>query len=247
MKTSAPNRFITFITLLLAALASSASASELITNGGFEDGGGSFAGWTVLDQAGGTGSWFIQSGSGSPLNGFSVPPPPGPTHAAMTDQTGPGSHVMFQDFTVPIALDLATLQFDLFLNNQASDYFAPPTLDFNTTPNQQARVDIITTAADPFSVAAGDVLLNLYQTNPGDPLLSGYTTVSNDLTVFLQAHLGETLRLRFAEVDNQLFFDAGVDSVSLMIVPEPATWALTLGGIVLLLRGRRLLGRGPQS
>ena len=59
MKTSAPNRFITFTALLLAALASSASASELITNGGFEDGGGSFAGWTVLDQAGGTGSWFI--------------------------------------------------------------------------------------------------------------------------------------------------------------------------------------------
>ena len=242
------NCFITFIALLLGALASSASASELITNGGFEDGGGSFAGWTVLDQVGGSGSWFIQSGTGSPLNGFPVPPPPGPTHAAMTDQTGPGSHVMFQNFTVPFALNLATLQFDLFLSNQGGAYFAPPTLDFNTNPNQQARVDIMTTTADPFSVAPGDVLLNVYQTNPGDPLLSGYTTVSTDLTTLLQAHLGETLRLRFAEVDNQGFFNAGVDRISLTaVIPEPATWALTLSGIVLLLSGQRLLCRRLQS
>ena len=39
--------------------------------------------------------------------------------------------------------------------------------------NQQARVDIMEVGADPFSVAAGDVLQSLLQTNPGDPAISG--------------------------------------------------------------------------
>jgi hypothetical protein len=211
------------VSLLIAP--ASARAAELLLNGGFEAG---LAGWTVVDQAGGSGSWFSQTGTLSPLNGFTVSAPPEGFLAAMTDQFGPGSHVMYQDFVVPTGVTSASLDFQYYIQNQADVFFTPDTLDYTVSPNQQARVDIITTTADPFSVAVADVLLNLYQTQVGDPATSGYTLISTILTAFLQAHEGETLRLRFAEVDNQLFFLNGVDAVSLDVtaVPEPATLAL---------------------
>ena len=203
----------------------SARAAELLLNGGFEAG---LTSWTVVDQPGGSGSWFSQTGTGSPLNGFLVPAPPEGSFAAMTDQGGPGSHVLYQDFLVPTTVTSATLEFQYYIQNLAGAFFTPDSLDFTVDPNQQARVDIITTTADPFSVLAADILLNLYQTMVGDPTESGYTLLSYDLTAFLQAHAGETLRLRFAEVDNQFFFANGVDAVSLDVaaVPEPATLAL---------------------
>src|SRR5262249_52027099 len=163
-------------------------------------------------------NWFIQTGTVSPISGFPVPPPPGPPNAAMTDQGGPGSHVLYQDFTVPFGVTGASLTFDRFIGNRDGGFFTPDTLDFSVSPNQQARVDLITTTANPFSVAPGDVLLNVFRTQPGDPLVSGYTTQVTDLTAFLQAHEGQTLRLRFAEVDNQLFFQFGVDRVNLDVV-----------------------------
>lgn len=228
---------------MAAALAlgpSVATAAPLLVNGGFET--GTFAGWTVVNQANGSGDWFIQSGTASPLNLFGVQAPPEGTFAAMTDQGGPGSHILYQDFVVPTSLSSAVLSYELFILNQAGAFFAPGSLDFNVAPNQQARIDIITTTADPFSVAAGDVLLNLYQSMPGDPLTSGYTLGSHDLTAFLQGHLGETLRLRFAEADNQLFFAMGVDYISLdaTAAPEPATLALLGLGMAAALRRRRV-------
>jgi hypothetical protein len=223
-----------------------ANASEILTNGGFEAGGGSFLGWTHLNQAGSSGDWFIQSGTSSPLTGSPVPLPPGPTHAAMTDQDGPGSRVLYQDFVVPVGVSSATLSFDRFRGNRADVYSTPASLDFTVTPNQQARVDIITTTADPFSVAGADVLLNVFQTHTGDPTVdASYITQTNDLTALLAAHQGQTLRLRFGEVDNQLFFQFGVDNVSLDVttaaaVPEPSTLALlAIGGGSLFGYGRR--------
>jgi hypothetical protein len=92
----------------------------------------------------------------------------------------------------------------------------------------------ITTTADPFSVAPADVLLNVFQTQPGNPLVSGYSTIVADLTALLQAHPGETLRLRFAEVDNVNFLNAGVDRVSLFVVPEPTSLSFAIAGLSLL-------------
>jgi len=94
-----------------------------------------------------------------------------------------------------------------------------------------------------FSVAGGDVLLNIYQTQPTDPTVSGYSLVSTDLTALLQAHEGQILRLRFAEVDNQLFFQMGIDAVNLDVtqVPEPATLTMLGVGLVgIVYRARRI-------
>jgi hypothetical protein len=198
----------------------------LISNGGFET--GSLADWTAANQAGGSGSFFIQSGTGSPSNNFPVPAPPGGSFAAMTDQGGPGSHALLQSFTVDPG-SVVTLSFDLFRDNQAGAYFSPNSLDFTVNPNQQARVDILTSGAGAFDLGAA-VLDNVFQTNPGDPLVDrGYIHYSFDITSAVGS--GGTFQLRFDETDNQLFFALGVDNVDIeetAATPEPGTWVMLL-------------------
>jgi hypothetical protein len=226
----------------LAWALSTQAYAALITNGGFESG---FSGWTRADQLGSDGTFSPQSGTVSPVSGTTVPAPPEGSAAAMTDSFGPGSHVLYQDFLVPVIVPGGAIRFSLFINNGATTFSIPNHLDFSTPAlNQQARVDIITTSADPFSVLAADVLQKLYQTQPGDPLVSGYNNVVVDISTLLQARQGQTLRLRFAEVDNVAQFNLGVDAVDIDLganIPEPATWMLTFGALagVGFLRRRR--------
>jgi hypothetical protein len=222
------------LTLALGLLCLSAlpvHAQQLITNGGFEAG---FTGWTRADQVGSDGTFFLQTGTTSPVNGFPVPAPPQGTQAAMTDAQAGGSHVLYQDFTIPAGTLSGSLSFSLYINS-GNDFIAPATLDWaGPTLNQQARVDIMTSAATPFSVAAADIVQNFFQTLPGGALESGYTTFTFDISALLAARQGQTLRLRFAEVDNVSFFNLGVDQVSLQasplasVAPEPSALALLL-------------------
>lgn len=220
-------------TAVVVLACGSVHAVPVIANGGFETG---FAGWLRADQVGSEGGFFIQSSTASPSNGDPVPAPPAGLFAAMTDGFGPGSHVLLQDFVASVAS--ATLRFDLFIGNRADRFVTPVSLDFAATNvngaltlNQQARVDILRAGADPFSVAAADILLTLYRTQVGDALLSGYTTVSTDIGALLSAHVGEALRLRFAETDNLAQFQMGIDNVRIDVVPEPS--ALLLLGIAM--------------
>jgi len=211
-----------------------ARAAQVITNGAFTNG---FTGWTRADQVGSDGTFALQMGTVSPVNGTTVPAPPSSPNAAMTDAQGGGSHVLYQDFVVPTGDNTGALSFSLFVGNRADRFATPATLDW-TTPalNQQARVDILRSGADPFSVAPADLLQNVFQTRVGDPLVSGYTNFNVDVSTALRAQLGQSFRLRFAEVDNVNAFQFGVDNVSLLTsVPEPA-------GAVML--GTGLLGTG---
>ena len=132
----------------------------------------------------------------------------------MTDALGPGSRLSVPRFLfVPLG---AILSFDLFGQSRKRVlYTGERDVDFSTAAlNQQARVDIMQTTADPFSVAAGDVFLNLYQTRPGDPRSAAMrNTITRDISALL-AQVGQTLRLRFAETDNVFTFQMGVDNVS---------------------------------
>ena len=245
MKTSAR---VTVSTLAAVALGLAATspvhAIPVIANGGFEAG---LTSWTKSDQLGSEGTFLNQSGTSSPVNLDPVPPPPEGTMAAMTDAQGPGSHVLYQDFVA--TADAAALRFALFIGNRASDFFTPTpaSLDFSTPAlNQQARVDILKNTADPFSVAATDVLLNLYQTKAGDPLISGYNTITTDISPLLAAHVGETLRLRFAETDNVFTFQMGVDNVRIDPIPEP-TSTLLFGTALALLVGCRVCTRSRRE
>jgi len=176
-----------------------ATAGNAVANGEFEAG---FAAWTVVDQAGGSGSWYLHAGAASPISGFPVPAPPLPPQA-MSDQPGPGSHILYQDVTIPSRGGY--LSFDLSVDNRAGAYYNPPTLDFAVNPNQQFRVDIVS-PADPVQTARP--LKNVYATERGMPL-SFSTRVSSDMKPFA----GQTVRLRFAEVDNQLWLNVGLDNV----------------------------------
>jgi hypothetical protein len=216
---------VAFAAILAAAMPFGARAAPVIVNGGFEAG---FSGWTVMDQLGGSGSFFIQSGTMSPILLDSVPTPTEGNSAAMSDAEAPGSHVLYQDFVATAGP--AVLAFDLFIGNRSDRFATPLTLDFSVADiNMQARVDILAASTDPFSVAAGDVLLSLYATAEGDALVSGYTGFSFDLTALMSVYNGQTLRLRFAEVDNLLPLQLGVDNVRFTngnVVPEPGSLAL---------------------
>jgi hypothetical protein len=226
-----------------ACLALPAQAVPIV-NGSFEAG---LANWTVVDQPGSTGTFTVQSGTTSPVTLMDVPAPPEGTNAAMTDAAGGGSHVLYQDFMQTGAVGSALLSFDLFIGNRADAFFVPgtPTLDWATTVlNQQARVDILLGGSDPFSMAAGDLLLNLFATALTDPLVSGYNHIEIDITGLLNANLNTALRLRFSEVDNVNMFQFGVDNVALVTqdageVPEPGTWMLVLAGLSAAAFGRR--------
>ena len=118
-----------------------ASATPLILNGSFEAG---LAGWTRVDQVGSDGTFFLQTGTTSPVNGDPVPAPTDGISAAMTDAQGPGTHVLYQDFVVPVGTLSGFLAFDVFVGNRADAFATPNTLDFSTPAlNQRARVDIM--------------------------------------------------------------------------------------------------------
>lgn len=218
--------------LALLLCASPAVADfQLIVNGGFEAGFGS---WSRVDQLGSEGTFFLQSGSTSPVNFDPVPAPPGGLNAAMTDAQAGGSHVLYQDFVVPAGLPSAVLSFQLFIGNRGGSFVTPNTLDWSTpTLNQQVRVDILRGGTDPFSVSAADVLANAYQSRAGDPAVTGYTTVTLNITNLFVGRVGQTLRLRFAEADNLGPLQLGVDNVGLLAtVPEPSSFlqaAVALG------------------
>jgi len=217
-----------------AAINAPLQAAEILLNGGFESG---LSGWQRADQLGGDGTFALQTGLLSPVNGDSVPGAPQGTNSAMSDGGGPGSHILWQDFTILGVTTQTILSFDLFIGNRAQVFATPnpPTLDFSiNAPNQQVRVDVLSVTADPFSLTAP--LLNVYQSNPGNALVTGYVPVSFDITSFVNANLGQ-FRLRFSEVDNLAELQLGVDAVSVNAtstagtIPEPST--LLLAGVLL--------------
>lgn len=185
---------------------------HLIQNGGFET--GAFTSWTTFDAAGGdTLGFIVSSDTIMPRSGLVVLAPPESIYAAITDQAGVGTHVLYQDVVLP-ADRTATLRATIYLKNGATDYVIAATggLAFDGAANQQFRVDVMNPAAAVTDVGAG-VLLNVYQTQPGDSLVTGYRTLTANLTPFA----GQTVRIRFALVDNQWFFHAGVDAVDVEV------------------------------
>jgi hypothetical protein len=197
-----------------SALAAGAHAANLLVNGDFET--GDFTGWTETDQAFGSGSWFIAgNGTGSPLNGFPTPSSPtGGTWNAQTDQGSPGSHTLSQTFHYSGGFLL--LSFDAFAFDAANAAPVGYGTDFNGDANQHVQIDLTpANASGPlvfygtFSDHWETYLINL------TPLMSG----AGDYT------------LAFTEVDNQLFYNVGLDNISVAGgAPEPAAWALMLGG-----------------
>ncbi|MCB1886550.1 MAG: PEP-CTERM sorting domain-containing protein [Rhodocyclaceae bacterium] len=206
----------------LPAAAVHAAPIELITNGGFET--GTAAGWTLTDA--GSGGTEVTSAN-APSNGtFTTPGASSGTFYAVTSQGGPGTHALSQVFSVGAGAQSVVLSFDMFVQTQQLVNVNSAGLDHTATPNQHARVDILTSTAGAFETGPG-VLANFYLGIDGLPT-QPYTSYQFDVTSLLSA--GGTFALRFAQVDNLGNFNMGVDNVSLLLttadVPEPSSLAL---------------------
>ena len=163
---------------------------ELVENGGFET--GDFTGWTqeTLTPADG---WFVYTGTLSPINSIPILAPPVGNFAAVTDQGDPNSNILYQDIQIP-AGETVTCSAIVYYENEGGEggcvFIIGDGLTLNED-NQQYRVDIMDPNAPSFDTGAG-VLLNLFQTLPGDPNSLGYTTLNFDLSPFA----GSTVRIK---------------------------------------------------
>ena len=214
---------VSFPCALLAAVGFTLTSAHggILANGSFES--GDFTGWSVFDN--GSGNWLVLPAGVRLISGGLSPTPTDGTFQAIVDQGGPGAHVFFQEFVVPSG---GVVEFDMWWDNQA-DWFNNGTLDETGSPNQHARVDLLVPGSDPFSTDPADVVMNLLTLDSG-PLSGGYEHQAIDVSGLA----GQTVWLRFAEVDNQFFFNFAIDKV--IITPAPASIVLlSLAGFV----GRR--------
>jgi hypothetical protein len=215
----------------------------LLTNGNFET--GTFAGWTSTDLAGGAGNWGVDTpGTTTDISGSATSALGGGAHGsfyAVSDQTGPGTHALAQAFTVAAGATSVVLAFDMFVNNYDGGPFCAPGLNHTGSAVECGRVDLLTSAAGAFDTGAG-VLQNFFLGADSGTNPNPFKHYSIDITSLVAA--GGTFQIRFAESDNQSFFNQGVDNVSITAdadVPEPTSLALVglaLGGLAVGSRRR---------
>jgi len=190
-----------------SSAADEVSVAANVSNGDFES--GDFSGWQRANKrpSDSDGNWFVYSDTQTPLGSFITAPPQG-DFAATTDQDGPGSHVLYRNIKLEEGMN-HTLSFYLYYDNFPGEFITPNTLSFADEDNQQYRVDLMKPRSKPFSMKNDAIRENLFRTDVGDPNTLGPALMLFDLTKYA----GKTVRLRFAEVDNQGNFLASVDDV----------------------------------
>ena len=229
------------IALTIASALPASAATELLTNGGFET--GDFTGWTPIVASGSNGTIEVITSAVAPISGNTTTGLNEGSSHALTGQGGPGAQGVIQNFTVPVGVTSLDLSFDMFAVSDVD--FVDGGLDFTGAPTQNARVDILSSAANDFDTGAGVVWQVLFPFIDGPFSGAAYTSYTEDLLGLLTP--GESYQLRFAEADNQFFLSMGVDSVSLeaaatAAVPLPASLALMLTGLGALSVVRRRVG-----
>lgn len=184
-----------------------------ITNGGFNT---DLSGWTVVEQPDSLGSWFFTTGGVSELGNQPIISPSEGNGYAHSAQTGATSQVLFQD----IVLEADTehlLSFDWFAQDWADNFIDAGTLDFTGDLNQHLRVDIVSTdfndwfGPDSSTGVLANILAPVAELSP----VTSWNSLDFDMTPWA----GQSVRLAFRQVDNQLFFNAGIDDVSIASTP----------------------------
>lgn len=202
---------------LFVSMALPLLASAEIENPGFET--GDTTGWTVQTN----GSAFpISIGSGETNTpAGTINPSLTEDFYAFTSQGGPGSSFLFQTFEVQSGTN--RIFFDIAINNDAADFFVPDPLsfDFDGEPNQQARFDILAPGAAFDTVDPDEIIAVGFQTQPGAPSVQDWERFEIDITDELEPFVGETVTLRFVQVDNQSFFNMAIDNLSVGVQPPP--------------------------
>ena len=215
--------------LLACAFTAPSAGAATVVNGDFET--GTLAGWQLYnggEPPEGENRWYAYSGTFVSGGEFpvAVPAPPAGNYAAITRQGGPGLHILYQD----VALEpYYSHQLSLLVYYKSdAGLVSPSTFDFmSELKNQQYRVDVLRAGAPIETLNPTDILATPFNTITGGPQILGTTPISANLTPFA----GQTVRLRFAEVDNEGVFNAGTDSVA--IQSTPPSNAITLGKVKL--------------
>ncbi|RIK81541.1 MAG: hypothetical protein DCC68_08425 [Planctomycetota bacterium] len=196
----------------------------MIFDGGFELGGvnwGVSSTYTVANSGG----WFLSSvGGAAPLSGLPTDADGGGMNLyVVTDQLATGTMALFQTFTVPTDTSFRNLylSFDMFVN----DWSSQPTYN----PSQHARVDIIAATGTAHLAAS---IFNAYLGTDGGPIPAEFRHYEFDVLPFLTR--GQAYRVRFQTVVGVSQLNQGVDNVSILAVPEPATALLAASGFTVL-------------
>lgn len=214
----AASRLADFVAARLP-LASAAPAAPIVVDD-FES--GALTGWTTERR--GTGNWFVYQDGRTPpdptqSNGFApfnMPNPPQGRFAAVSDAPGPGMQLMYRDIKLdsPMMLELTVFYTNGTdgLSGYSSPFVTPRSLAINAGPNQQFRVDVLTTTAAPDSMADADVRATVFEVRAADPARRAPAPVRYDLSPWA----GQTVRLRIAAAGNQAPLRAGVDNIRLI-------------------------------
>ncbi len=170
---------------------------ELIVNGGFET--GDFTGWTIQQPSGS--GWVINDGSFIPPGPGSATDPIAGSYDAVVTQSGGGTRMISEAFTVPADFAAAELSWQDRIRNHHSSF---------VDGAQEFRVELVD--------SSGNVLHEIFATQPGDPTQQVLPNLrSFDLTSILQPLAGQQVAIRFVEQDQFFFFNINLDEVSLKI------------------------------
>ena len=183
---------------------------------------GTLSGWT-LDRRG-DGGWFTYSnGRQAPdpkqsnaFVPFNMPAPAQGKFAAVSDGIGPGLKLMYRDLKLdgPAMLELTVFYVNGIdgLSGYSGPFIAPGRLAIDAGPNQQFRIDILSSTATADSMAAADIRGTVFVTAPDAPARRGPAPIRYDLSPWS----GQTVRLRIATANNQAPLRAGIDNVRLI-------------------------------
>jgi hypothetical protein len=202
------------IAMFVALIGTASAGAATVVNGGFET--GNLENWALY-----TSNHFVTW----EVEEEELPPPFSGTFAA-TDQSAPGTAVLYQD----IALEPNSshqLQMAFAYESQAPIVIPnPDSLDTASLGivDQQVRIDVMKPTAPITSLEPSDILATVFASSESENLEGEASEPSLEpklFTVDLSQFAGQTVRLRFAVAVTQNPLHAFVDNVSVSSTPLP--------------------------
>jgi hypothetical protein len=193
------------------------AVAATVVNGNFES--GNLNGWHV-HRALEAGNWFAYEGSAEPLSekrgDGRIQPPPEGNFAAIADEIDPDTLVLSQEIALEPGLEhhlslLAYYDSYVPIAVPTPDTLSAESGQLEGQANQQFRIDVMKPGTPIESLDPADILMTVFQTNPGDPQRLPPTKLTANLSPFA----GQTVRLRIAVAAHEEVLAAGVDAVSI--------------------------------
>ncbi|MEE4204297.1 MAG: fibronectin type III domain-containing protein [Halieaceae bacterium] len=212
---------ITAFYLALLVLFHAPTLHAQLTNSGFET--GDLTGWSALVEGAANPVTVASGTSNTGFGTITIAPSLSDNFYAYTSQTSPGRTIISQAFTVQEGAN--RIFFDVAIENGAPSFATPDpySIDFVGAPNQQARFDIIRPGAAITTVDPADIIIVGFQTQSGDAASQDWRRYEVDVTAELAPFLGQSVTLRFIQVDNQALMTLALDNVSVGTTPPTAT------------------------